>query len=56
MDEKSDHFRTLDQILDHPKNRDADAHERHALYQRLQRMSYTDLQRERAKIATRYYE
>lgn len=56
MNEKSDQFRILNEILDHPKNRDLDAHERHALYVRLHQKDFIVLQTERAKIATRFYE
>ncbi len=56
MYEQSSRFRALEEILDHPTNRDRDAHERHALYQRLRSKNYDQLTEERRGIAVRNYE
>lgn len=56
MYEQSDRFRTLEDILDHPTNRDLDAHERHALSQRLRPKDFPALVQERRTIAACNYE
>lgn len=56
MHEQSSRFTTLEDILDHPANRDCDAHERHALYRRLCTKSFVELACERLNIAAQNYE
>jgi hypothetical protein len=56
MHEQSSRFSALEEILDHPANRDRDAHERHALYRRMHMKNFAELTRERWKIAARNYE
>lgn len=46
MREKSSTQQMIEEILDHPKNRNRDAHERSALARRLKRLSFAELERE----------
>jgi len=50
MHEKSSASKTRDNILNHPRVKNMDAHERHALSQRIAKMSQAELSKELHKL------